>query len=340
MTILGIETSCDETAAAVYSPERGLLSNVIASQDEHIPFGGVVPEMASRAHTERILPVVRRALETAGMGLDGIDAIAVTIGPGLVGSLLVGVSAAKGLGFARGLPLVDVHHVEAHIFANRIEHPDLEPPFVALVVSGGHTQLVWVADWGVYRQLGTTRDDAAGEAFDKVAKLLAIGYPGGPLIDRLARDADPTYVRLPRAFIKGDPLAFSFSGLKTAVLRQLERMSDEEIRAHVADIAASFQAAAVGALVATAMRAVRAMRARRLVLAGGVASNRALRAETRAACARRGVTVYQPSPILCTDNAAMVACAGAFWYARGRRAGLALNPSPRLPLPSVPAQSG
>jgi len=335
MVILGIETSCDETAAAVYSPEQGLRSNVIASQAEHIPFGGIVPEMASRAHTERILPVVRQALADASATLDDVDAIAVTAGPGLVGSLLVGVSAAKGLAFARGLPLVDVHHIEAHIFANRIEHPDLAPPFIALVVSGGHTQLVWVAEWGTYRILGTTRDDAVGEAYDKVAKLLGIGYPGGPLIDRISRQADPTFVRFPKAFIKGDPFAFSFSGLKTAVLLQVESMSREEIERHTADLAASFQKAAVGALVQTSLRAVRKMRAKRLVLAGGVASNSALRAEIRDACARRGVSLYQPSPILCTDNAAMVACAGAFWYERGRRAGWDLNPDPRLPLSSA-----
>jgi len=335
MRILGIETSCDETAAAVYDVGAGLLSNVIASQAEHIPFGGVVPEMASRAHTERIVPVIRHALAEARVALDDIAAIAVTVGPGLVGSLLVGVSAAKGLAFARRLPLVPVHHVEAHIFANRVERPDLAAPFVALVVSGGHTQLIWVPEWGTYRVLGTTRDDAVGEAYDKVAKLLRIGYPGGPLIERLARAADASYVRFPKAFIKGDPYAFSFSGLKTAVLLQVETMSPNEVEEHRADIAASFQRAAVGALVQTSMRAVRRMRARRLVLAGGVASNSVLRSEIDAACGRVGVEVYQPAPILCTDNAAMVACAGAFWHERGRRAGWDLNPDPRLPLSSA-----
>ena len=333
MMILGIETSCDETAAAVYSGEHGLLSNVIASQDEHIPFGGVVPEMASRAHTERILPVIGQALGDANAELVDLDAIAVTSGPGLVGSLLVGVSAAKGLAFARRLPLVGVHHIEAHMFANLIEHPDLEPPFVALVVSGGHTQLVWVRQWGAYRLLGSTRDDAAGEAYDKVAKLLDIGYPGGPLIDRMARDADAHYVRFPRAAIRDDPFAFSFSGLKTAVLYHVADLAPEERSAHLADIAASFQDAVVDALVKTTVRAVRKMRAKRLILAGGVASNSGLRTEIRRACARHGVEVYQPSPILCTDNAAMVARAGAFWFERGRRAGWDLNPDPRQKLP-------
>lgn len=332
MNILGIESSCDETSAAVYSAEAGLLSNVIASQQEHVDFGGVVPEMASRAHTERIIPVIRQALREANIELRDVTAIAVTGGPGLVGSLLVGVSAAKGIAFGLGIPIVPVHHIEAHIFANRIDHPDLHPPFIALVVSGGHTQLMWVADWGRYTILGTTRDDAAGEAYDKVAKLLGIGYPGGPLIDRMAKEGDPAFVDFPRAFIKDDPLAFSFSGLKTAVLLQVERMTPEELDAHRADLAASFQDAVVGALVNTTMRAIKKKRARKVVLAGGVASNSELRARIRDVCAAAGVEVYQPSPVLCTDNAAMIACAGAYWYEQGRRAGLDLNPDPRLPL--------
>ena len=333
MRVLGIETSCDETAAAVYSPADGLLSNVIASQAEHIPFGGVVPELASRAHTERVIPVVRAALEEAGTALTAVDAVAVTAGPGLVGSLLVGVSAAKGLAFGAGLPLVPVHHIEAHIFANRIENDDLEPPFVALVVSGGHTQLMWVPDWGTYSILGATRDDAAGEAYDKVAKLLGVGYPGGPNIDRLAREGDAEFAKFPRAVIRDDPFAFSFSGLKTAVLNHVEKMDPGDVERHRADLAASFQDAAVGALVDTTLRAMRKRRARRLVLAGGVASNSELRLRIRDACGRIGATAYQPSPVLCTDNAAMVACAGAFWFERGLRAELDLNPNPRLPLP-------
>ena len=332
MTILGIETSCDETAAAVFSSERGLLSNIIASQKEHERYGGVVPEIASRAHTERIVPVVRAALEQAGTDLRGLDAVAVTSGPGLVGSLLVGVSAAKGIAWAAGLPLVDVHHIEAHVFANLIDHPDLEPPFVALIVSGGHTQLTWVKSWGDYVTLGKTRDDAAGEAFDKVAKLLDIGYPGGPLIDRLAKTGDSSTVRFPKAFIKEDPLAFSFSGLKTAVLLHAESLDPEEREARKADVAASFQEAVVRALVDTSMRAIRKTRSTKLVLAGGVASNSALRTAIREACEERGVAVFQPSPILCTDNGAMVARAGAYWFEAGRRADLSLNPDPRLPL--------
>ena len=332
MKILGIESSCDETAAAVYSSEHGLLSNIIASQKEHIRFGGVVPEIASRAHTEHVVPVIRNALRDADTALEDLSAIAVTFAPGLVGSLLVGVSAAKGLAYAAGLPLVDVHHIEAHVFANLIEHEDLEPPFVALIVSGGHTQLVWVKDWGNYEILGTTRDDAAGEAFDKVAKLLGIGYPGGPLIDKLAKEGDPEYFRFPKAFIKDDPLAFSFSGLKTAVLLHAESLTPEERERHQADIAASFQDAVVRALVDTSMRAIRKTRSRKLVLAGGVASNSGLRSSIRAAAKKRGVDVFQPSPVLCTDNGAMVARAGAYWFSRGRRADLSLNPQPRLPL--------
>ncbi len=334
MRILGIETSCDETAASVYDSDAGLASNVIASQEEHASFGGVVPEIASRAHTRLILPVIRRALDEAGAQLSGLDAIAVTAGPGLVGSLLVGVSAAKGLAYSTGLPLVDVHHIEAHIFANLLDDPDLEPPFVALVVSGGHTQLLWVRKWGSYKVMGSTRDDAAGEAFDKVAKLLDIGYPGGPLIDRMARDANPEYADFPVAAIKDDPFAFSFSGLKTAVLYHVSDMPEAERAARQADIAAAFQRAAVTALVKTTMRAVGKMRAKRLVLAGGVAANGGLREGIAEACERRGVQVFRPSPILCTDNGAMVARAGAFWFATGRRADLGLNPDPRLPLPS------
>ncbi|HOT36136.1 MAG TPA: tRNA (adenosine(37)-N6)-threonylcarbamoyltransferase complex transferase subunit TsaD [Candidatus Latescibacteria bacterium] len=332
MIVLGIESSCDETAAAVFDTESGLRSNVIASQAEHIPFGGVVPEMASRAHTERIVPVVRQALADAGVTLDEIHALAVTAGPGLIGSLLVGVSFAKGVAFTRNLPLVPVHHIEAHVFASRIEHPDLAPPFLALVVSGGHTQLIWVPKWGTYRVLGTTRDDAVGEAFDKVAKILGIGYPGGPLIDRLARDGNADGVKFPKAFIKGDPFAFSFSGLKTAVLLAVEKTPENELELRKADLAASFQNAAVGALVQTTLRAARKMRTKRVVLAGGVASNSALRREMEAACARIGIEVTRPSPVFCTDNAAMTACAGAFWFERGRRAGYNFNPNPRLPL--------
>jgi N6-L-threonylcarbamoyladenine synthase len=335
MKILGIESSCDETAAAVYCTQNGLLSNVIASQDEHIPFGGVVPEIASRAHTERILPIIRTGLNEAGITLDDVDAIACTVGPGLVGSLLVGVSAAKGLAFGRGLPVVPIHHIEAHIFANRIDHPELEPPFIALVVSGGHTQLIWVPKWGNYRILGTTRDDAAGEAYDKVAKLIGVGYPGGPLMDRMAKEGNAAYASFPRARIKGDALAFSFSGLKTAVLQHVEGLSDEQLTTHRADIAASFQDAVADALVDTSVRALRKMHAKRIVLAGGVASNSELRSRMEATCVKLGVDLFRPSPILCTDNAAMVACAGAFWHEQGRHAGLDLNPDPRLALPDL-----
>ena len=333
ITILGIESSCDETAAAVVVNGRTVLSNEISSQiDIHTLYGGVVPEIASRKHIERVNQVIRTALKTAGKELKDIDAIAVTYGPGLVGALLVGVSAAKGMAFASGIPLIGVNHIEGHVCANYIAEPALEPPFICLIVSGGHTHLVRVVDYGAYEILGRTMDDAAGEAFDKVARAVGLGYPGGPKIDQAAREGNPEAVHFPRGKITDSAYDFSFSGLKSAVLNYLntERMAGREV--NVPDVAASFQASVVEVLAGRAMRAVRESGCRTLALAGGVASNSALRAAARAACEAEGVRFCCPPPILCTDNAAMIACAGYYEYIRGVRSGYDLNAVPGLKL--------
>lgn len=331
--ILAIESSCDETAASVVRNGREVLSNIISSQIElHKLYGGVVPEIASRKHIEKINQVIEEALEQAGKTLGDIDAVAVTYGPGLVGALLVGVAEAKAISYAAGLPLVGVHHIEGHISANYIENPDLEPPFICLVVSGGHTHLVRVKDYGVYEILGKTRDDAAGEAFDKVARAIGLGYPGGPKIDKLAREGDPQAIRFPKAKIEDAPYDFSFSGLKSAVLNYLNgcKMKGEPIKE--ADVAASFQKAVVDVLVEHAMLAVRESGLDKLAIAGGVASNGALRKAVEEACRKNGIAFYRPSPIYCTDNAAMIGAAGYYEYQKGVRHGLDLNAVPNLKL--------
>ncbi|HAG68428.1 MAG TPA: tRNA (adenosine(37)-N6)-threonylcarbamoyltransferase complex transferase subunit TsaD [Lachnospiraceae bacterium] len=331
--ILGIETSCDETAAAVVKNGREVLSNIIYSQIElHKVYGGVVPEIASRKHIEKINQVTSRALEAAGVTLNDMDAVAVTYGPGLVGALLVGVAFAKSLSFATGIPLVGVHHIEGHISANYIEHKELEPPFMSLVVSGGHTHLVNVAGYGKYEILGRTRDDAAGEAFDKVARALGLGYPGGPEIDRAAREGDPYAIEFPRARVSGSEYDFSFSGLKSAVLNYLNsaEMKGEEIR--VPDVAASFQKAVTDVLTEHSIRALGQRGEKRLALAGGVASNSALRASMKEACDKEGIALYCPSPVYCTDNAAMIAVCGYYEYMNGVRSPLTLNAVPGLKL--------
>ncbi len=334
--ILGIESSCDETAAAVVKNGRGILSNVISSQiDIHTLYGGVVPEIASRKHIERINRVIKQALAEADMALEDMDAIAVTYGPGLVGALLVGVACAKAIAFARDIPLVGVHHIEGHIAANYPEHPDLEPPYLCEIISGGHTHLVIVKDHGEFEILGRTRDDAAGEAFDKVARALGLGYPGGPKIDRLAKEGDPDAIEFPRAHLKeekGLPYDFSFSGLKSAVLNYLNSasMAGEEINR--ADVAASFQKAVTDVLVEKAVDAAKERRMKAIAIAGGVASNSALRAAFENACAENGFKLYRPSPILCTDNAAMIASAGYFEFMKGVRHGWDLNAVPNLKL--------
>ena len=336
--ILAIESSCDETAAAVVRNGREVLSNVIYSQVPlHTLYGGVVPEIASRKHIEKINQVIEKALADAHLTLRDITAIAVTYGPGLVGALLVGVSAAKAISFATGIPLVGVHHINGHISANYIEHPELEPPFVCLVASGGHSHLVVVRDYGQSEILGITRDDAAGEAFDKVARAIGLGYPGGPKIDQLAKQGNPEAIPFPRAKVAENAYDFSFSGLKSAVLNYLNgcQMKGEEICQ--ADVAASFQKAVVDVLVEHSLSAVQTCGYGKFAIAGGVASNSALRAAFEQACAARGITFYHPSPILCTDNAAMIGAAGYYEYMRGVRHGLDLNAVPNLRLEEVNA---
>ncbi|MBQ8955754.1 MAG: tRNA (adenosine(37)-N6)-threonylcarbamoyltransferase complex transferase subunit TsaD [Lachnospiraceae bacterium] len=331
--ILGIESSCDETAAAVVKNGRDVLSNVINSQiDTHTIYGGVVPEIASRKHIEVIVQVVREALKQASMQISDIDAVAVTYGPGLVGPLLVGVSYAKAYAYGCGKPLIGVHHIEGHIAANYIENKELEPPFMCLIVSGGHTHLVNVKDYGEYEILGRTMDDAAGEAYDKVARAIGLGYPGGPKIDRAAKEGDPEAIAFPRAHIDGDEYDFSFSGLKSAVLNYLNscEMKGEEI--NTADVAASFQAAVVDVLVGNSMKAVEKYNVDKFAIAGGVASNSALREAMENACRERGVSFYRPSPILCTDNGAMIAGAAYYEYIKGKFSGLTLNAVPNLRL--------
>ena len=333
VTILAIESSCDETAAAVVRNGREVLSNVISSQiDLHKLYGGVVPEIASRKHIEKINQVIEETLKEAGKTLDDIDAIGVTYGPGLVGALLVGVAAAKAVAWARKIPLVGVHHIEGHISANYIEHPDLEPPFLCLVASGGHTHLVKVEDYGKYEILGRTRDDAAGEAFDKVARAIGLGYPGGPKIDKVSKEGNPDAIHFPRAAVAENEYDFSFSGLKSAVLNYLNgcQMKGEEI--NQADVAASFQKAVVDVLVSHSLHAVKAYGLNKFAIAGGVASNSSLRAAFEEECGKRNIAFYHPSPIFCTDNAAMIGVAGYYEYIKGVRSGYDLNAVPNLKL--------
>lgn len=331
--ILAIESSCDETAAAVVKNGREVLSNVISSQiDLHTLYGGVVPEIASRKHVEKINQVIQTALNEAGMTLDEMTAIGVTYGPGLVGALLVGVSAAKAIAYAKGLPLVGVHHIEGHICANFIAHQELEPPFLCLIVSGGHTHLVMMEDYGKFTIIGKTRDDAAGEAFDKVARAVGLGYPGGPKIDKEAKSGDPNAITFPRAHVEGAPYDFSFSGLKSATLNYINHaaMMGQEINRP--DLVASFQNAVVDALVSRAVAAAKEFDVDKVVMAGGVAANSALRAKLAEECERNGLKSYYPTPILCTDNAAMIGSAAYFEYQKGVRSGWDLNAVPNLRL--------
>ena len=331
--ILANESSCDETAASVVKNGRTILSNVISSQiDLHKLYGGVVPEIASRKHIEKINQVIEEALKEAGVTLDDLDAIGVTYGPGLVGALLVGVAEAKAISFAKDLPLVGVHHIEGHISANYIENLDLEPPFLCLVVSGGHTHLVIVKDYGEFEILGRTRDDAAGEAFDKVARAIGLGYPGGPKIDKLSKEGNPYAFDFPKAKIEDAPYDFSFSGVKSAVLNHLNKckMQGEEIVA--ADIAASFQRCVVEVLVEHAIMAAKDYHIKKLAIAGGVASNSGLRSAMEEACKKNQIKFYHPSPIFCTDNAAMIGVAAYYEFLKGTRHGMDLNAVPNLKL--------
>ena len=333
--ILGIESSCDETAAAVVKNGREVYSNIISSQiDLHTLYGGVVPEIASRKHMEKINQVIEEALKVAGMTLDQMDAIAVTYGPGLVGSLLVGVSAAKAIAYAKKLPLVGVHHIEGHVAANFIEHPELEPPFICLIVSGGHTHLVIVKDYGEFEILGRTRDDAAGEAFDKVARSIGLGYPGGPKIDKVAKEGNPNAIIFPKAKVDGAPFDFSFSGIKSSVLNYLNHAKMRGETVNSADLAASFQHAVVEVLVEHAISAVKQYGFHKLAMAGGVASNSALRAAMSQACEKENILLYYPSPIYCTDNAAMIGAAGYYEFIKGTRHGWDLNAVPGLKIGS------
>lgn len=333
INILAIESSCDETAAAVVTNGRKVRSNIISTQIPiHTLYGGVVPEIASRKHTERINRVIKEALKEAQVSWEDLDAIAVTYGPGLVGALLVGVAEAKAIAFARHLPLVGVHHIEGHIAANFIEDEKLEPPFLCLVVSGGHTHLVRVADYGRYEILGRSVDDAAGEAFDKVARAIGLGYPGGPKVEEAAKKGDVNAISFPRAKVGDSAYDFSFSGLKSAVLNYInsEKMAGREVNNY--DIAACFQDAVVGVLCDHAALAIEEYGARDFALAGGVASNGALRSAMEKVCADKGVKFHCPSPILCTDNAAMIGAAAYYDFIAGKRDGWDLNAVPGLKL--------
>ncbi|MBO8128784.1 MAG: tRNA (adenosine(37)-N6)-threonylcarbamoyltransferase complex transferase subunit TsaD [Peptococcaceae bacterium] len=331
--ILGIETSCDETSAAVVADGEEICSNVIASQiDLHRKFGGVVPEVASRRHLEALNPVIGEALEKAGIGFKDLHAVAVTCGPGLLGSLLVGLMTAKALAYTLNIPLIGINHLEAHICANLLVDPAPGFPVLCLVVSGGHTDLFLINGFGHYRLLGRTRDDAAGEAFDKVARVLGLGYPGGPAIQKTAAQGDPNAIEFPRAYLEEGTYDFSFSGLKTAVINYLERERQKGRKINEADVAAAFQQAVTGVLVDKIMAAAETYQPAGIWLAGGVAANAALRKELQCRAAERDIPVTIPPPVLCTDNAAMVACAGYYHYLKQDFAPLTLNAVANLPL--------
>lgn len=333
MYTLALETSCDETSAAVIENGRIIRSNIISTQIPiHQKFGGVVPEIASRHHIENVIPIVEEALQTAGVTLADIDHIGVTYGPGLVGALLVGVATAKALSYGASIPLVGVHHMEGHIFANFLSHPDLEPPFMSLVVSGGHTQLVWVEDYNTFRLIGQTRDDAAGEAFDKIARIMGYPYPGGPHIDALAAKGNPDAIVFPKALIEKHNFEFSFSGLKSAVINYIHNQEQKKLPYSPEDVAACFQRAVVETLVEKAMDAMKEQHSKTLVLAGGVSANKGLRTALEKACKDRGISLYMPDFVLCTDNAAMIGCRAYYMAQAGRFADLTLNAKPSLPL--------
>ena len=330
---LAIETSCDETSAAVVKNGREVKSNIILSQiDIHKKFGGVVPEVASRNHVQDINPVIKEALDKAEVGFKDLDIISVTYGPGLVGALLVGLASAKALAFALDIPLVGVQHIEGHIAANYIAHENLEPPFICLVVSGGHTHLVMVSDYGKYEILGRTRDDAAGEAYDKVARAIGLGYPGGPLIDKLAKEGNPEAINFPRTYLEEGSYDFSFSGLKSSVLNYLNSMKMKEQPIVEADVAASFQASVIDVLSTKLIRACKENGLKRAAIAGGVSANSALREHLDNLCKKEEIDFYYPPLELCTDNAAMIGSAGYYEYINGYASSLDLNAKPNLKL--------
>ncbi len=330
---LAIETSCDETSVAVVKNGREVLANIISSQIEiHKKFGGVVPEVASRKHIENINMIVQQALDKAEVTLDDIDNIGVTYGPGLVGALLVGISTAKALAFGKNIPLVPVNHIEGHIYANFIEHKELEPPFTCLIVSGGHTHIVYIRDYGEYELMGRTRDDAAGEAFDKVARALGLAYPGGPLIDKLSKEGNKHAIDFPRVYLEEDSYDFSFSGLKSAVLNYLNSAKQKNDQISVEDVAASFQQSVIEVLTDKAIKAAKQNETKILVIAGGVAANEGLRNMLNEVGKREGIHIKYPSKILCTDNAAMIGCVAYYGYLKGHEADLDLNAIPNLKL--------
>lgn len=331
--ILGIESSCDETAAAVIKNGRHIMSNIISTQiDLHKKYGGVVPEIASRKHVELIIPVINQALDEAGVTLSDIDAIGVTYGPGLVGALLVGLTAAKAIAYTANKPLVGVHHIEGHIAANYLQYPELEPPFICLVASGGHSHIVHVKDYKEFEILGQTRDDAAGEAFDKISRAVGLGYPGGPLIDKYAQKGNSKAISFPRVHFDDGTLDFSFSGLKTAVLNYLNRAEQTGETINIPDIAASFQQAVVDVLVKNTISAAKSKNINKIAIAGGVAANSQLRHDMKEIAEKQGIQVMYPGLILCTDNAAMIGCAAYYEYIKGARAGMDLNAIPGLKL--------
>lgn len=333
INIIGIETSCDETSAAVVTNGREVLSNVISSQvDLHSKYGGVVPEIASRKHVELILPVIDEAMASAGLDWGDIDAVGVTYGPGLVGALLVGLSAAKGIAYAIGKPLVGVHHIEGHIAANYIEHKDLKPPFTCLIASGGHSHIVNVTEYNKFEIMGQTRDDAAGEAFDKIARVVGLGYPGGPLIDKVASRGNSKAINLPRVYFGGGSLDFSFSGLKTAVLNYVNSLEQKGETIPLEDLCASFQQAVVDVLVNNTLEAAKRSKSDIIALAGGVAANSLLRSTMEEKAKEAGIRTLFPRPALCTDNAAMIACAAYYEYMACNTSGLDLNAVPGLKL--------
>lgn len=335
MYTLALETSCDETSAAVIQDGRQILSNIISTQVPiHRKFGGVVPEIASRQHIEYVMPIIKEALDTAHVSLQEIDHIGVTYGPGLVGALLVGVAAAKALSFALDKPLVGVNHMEGHIFANFLSHPELEPPFLALVVSGGHTQLVKIEGYNTFTLLGQTRDDAAGEAFDKIARVMGYPYPGGPQIDKLAKDGNPDAIAFPKALHEKHNFEFSFSGLKSAVLNYLHTQEQRKQPYDVHDVAASFQKTVVETLVEKTMDAAAYCSMNKIAVAGGVSANSALDAAMEQACAAHGYSFYRPEPVLCTDNGAMIGCRAYYMALEGHFADLTLNAKPALAISS------
>ena len=337
---MAIESSCDETAIAVVADGRNVLSNVISSQiDIFKNYGGVVPEIASRHHLENINHVMRQALDEAGTTLDEIDLIGVTCGPGLIGALLVGVATAKAVAFAKDIPLVGVHHLLGHISANYIQEPELTPPFMALITSGGHTEIVDVKSYTYCEILGGTRDDAVGEAYDKIARVLGLGYPGGPKIDKIAKDGDPRAINFKRVYLEKDSFDFSFSGLKTAVLNYINQQKQAGIEINRADVAASFQQAVMDVLVRKTVDAAVLKGEKKLVLAGGVAANSKLREMLGAACEKAGIRLYRPDPVLCTDNGAMIAAAAYYIYQSGRTDDLDLEAYANLPLESERRES-